>query len=66
MLAIAGDGDLTIRAMRDDADDYRLLVRWRGETHANLQLNPRGVRCESVQFDQLTTVSVSLVPRDRD
>ena len=36
-----------------------------GETHAQLRLTPRGVRCGSVQFDQLTTVSVSLRPSDR-
>ncbi len=40
MLAIAGDGDLTIRAMRDDADDYRLLVRWRGEPHVHAWWDP--------------------------
>ena len=41
------------------------LVLPPGETHADLQLTPHGVRCASVQFDQLTTVSVSLVPSDR-
>ena len=28
-MVIVADGDLTIRAMRDDPEDYRLLVRWR-------------------------------------
>ena len=41
------------------------LVLPPGETRALLQLAPRGVRCASVQFDQLTTVSVSLRPSDR-
>ena len=41
------------------------LVLPPGETHAELQLKPHGVRCASVQFDQLTTVSVSLIPSDR-
>jgi aminoglycoside 6'-N-acetyltransferase len=34
------DGDLTIRPMRDDADDYRLLVRWRAEPHVHEWWDP--------------------------
>ncbi len=41
------------------------LVLPPGETHADLQLTPHGVRCASVQFDRLTRVSVSLRPPDR-
>ena len=41
------------------------LVLPPGESHADLQVTPHGVRCASVQFDRLTTVSVSLVPSDR-
>ena len=34
------DGDLTIRPMRDDTDDYRLLVRWRAEPHIHEWWDP--------------------------
>jgi len=34
MPEIATDGDLTLRAMRDD-DDFGLLVRWRAEPHVH-------------------------------
>jgi aminoglycoside 6'-N-acetyltransferase len=34
------DGDLTIRQMRDDVDDYRLLTRWRGEPHVHEWWDP--------------------------
>jgi hypothetical protein len=61
-----GVGDRVSGDPRRPLHHFVGLVLPPGETHANLQLNPRGVRCESVQFDQLTTVSVSLVPSDRD
>jgi len=32
--AIATDGDLTLRAMRDD-DDYESIVRWRSQPHVH-------------------------------
>ncbi len=34
------DGDLTIRRMRDEVDDYRLLMRWRGEPHVHEWWDP--------------------------
>jgi aminoglycoside 6'-N-acetyltransferase len=34
------DGDLTIRPMRDDARDYRLLMRWRAEPHVREWWDP--------------------------
>jgi aminoglycoside 6'-N-acetyltransferase len=34
------DGALTIRPMRDDLEDYRLLVRWRGEPHVHEWWDP--------------------------
>lgn len=34
------DGDLTIRAMRDDPADYALLVRWRAEPHVHQWWDP--------------------------
>lgn len=30
---LARDGDLAIRRMRDDRDDYELVLRWRNEPH---------------------------------
>jgi aminoglycoside 6'-N-acetyltransferase len=35
MPVIAADGNLTVRAMRDDDADYGLLVRWRAEPHVH-------------------------------
>jgi len=35
MPAIATDGDLTVRAMRDDDDDYEPIVRWRSRPHVH-------------------------------
>ena len=40
MPAIATDGDLTVRTMRDDLDEYRLLARWRGEPHVHEWWDP--------------------------
>jgi aminoglycoside 6'-N-acetyltransferase len=34
------DGDLTIRGMRDNDDDYRLLARWRAEPHVHEWWDP--------------------------
>ncbi len=34
-MVIVTEGDLTIRAMQDDPEDYRLLVRWRAEPHVH-------------------------------
>lgn len=39
-MVIAAEGDLVIRAMRDDPDDYRLLVRWRAEPHVHEWWDP--------------------------
>lgn len=39
-MMIAADGDLVIREMRDDPDDYRLLVRWRAEPHVHEWWDP--------------------------
>lgn len=33
LTAIARDGDLVIRPMRDELDDYRRMVRWRNQPH---------------------------------
>jgi aminoglycoside 6'-N-acetyltransferase len=35
MPVIASDGDLTLRAMRDDGADFGLLVRWRALPHVH-------------------------------
>ena len=34
-MVLAAEGDLAIRAMQDDPDDYLLLVRWRAEPHVH-------------------------------
>lgn len=39
-MVIAAEGDLVIRAMRDEPEDYRLLVRWRGEPHVHEWWDP--------------------------
>ena len=37
---IAGDGDLAIRRMRDDPDDYRRIVEWRNQAHVREWWDP--------------------------
>jgi aminoglycoside 6'-N-acetyltransferase len=37
---IAADGDLTIRRMRDDPDDYRRIVAWRNQPHVREWWDP--------------------------
>jgi aminoglycoside 6'-N-acetyltransferase len=39
-MVIASEGDLAIRVMRDDPNDYRLLVRWRAEPHVHEWWDP--------------------------
>jgi aminoglycoside 6'-N-acetyltransferase len=39
-MAIATDGDLVIRVMRDEPEDYRFLVRWRAEPHVHEWWDP--------------------------
>ena len=39
-MVIAAEGDLAIRAMRDDPEDYRLLMRWRAEPHVHEWWDP--------------------------
>ena len=39
-MVLAADGDLVIRAMRDEPEDYRLLVRWRAEPHVREWWDP--------------------------
>lgn len=34
-MVIVAEGNLTIRAMQDDPEDYWLLVRWRAEPHVH-------------------------------
>jgi hypothetical protein len=39
-MVIAAEGDLAIRAMRDNPEDYRLLMRWRAEPHVHEWWDP--------------------------
>ena len=39
-MVIAAEGDLVIREMRDEPQDYRLLVRWRAEPHVREWWDP--------------------------
>ena len=40
MSVVASEGPLTIRLMRDAAEDYGLLVRWRGQPHVHEWWDP--------------------------
>jgi aminoglycoside 6'-N-acetyltransferase len=40
MPALAADGDLALRTMRDDEHDYRLIVRWRAQPHVHEWWDP--------------------------
>jgi aminoglycoside 6'-N-acetyltransferase len=40
MPVITSHGGLTLRTMRDDDDDYRLMVRWRAEPHVRAWWDP--------------------------
>ena len=39
-MVIAAEGDLVIREIRDEPQDYRLLVRWRAEPHVHEWWDP--------------------------
>src|SRR6187200_1442193 len=39
-MVIAAEGDLAIRAVQDDPQDYRLLMRWRAEPHVHEWWDP--------------------------
>ena len=39
-MVIAAEGDLVVREMRDEPEDYGLLVRWRAEPHVHEWWDP--------------------------
>src|SRR5262245_11757207 len=40
MPVVVTDGDLTVRTMRPDDEDYRLIVRWRAQPHVHEWWDP--------------------------